>query len=126
MSLAKISINGPYKSPHGLFLGVIRGLADHYKISPFYLRLAVILISLLLAFWPMVIIYFAAAIVMPKEPKVRPTSERAKETVLLGRADPKALVEGLVNRSNQIEKKLRRLEDYITSKPFRTKNDYRL
>jgi phage shock protein C len=124
MSLAKISIKGPYRSKNGMLLGVIRGLADHFQISPFYLRIIVIFLSLILAFWPAVILYIAAAIVMPKEPKVKPISERDKEIFLLGKADPDALVESLVNRSQRLEQKLRRLEDYVTSKPFRTRNNY--
>jgi phage shock protein C len=124
MSLAKISINGPYRSKKGLILGVIKGLAEHYNISPFYFRLTVIIISIFLAFWPVLIIYIAAAIVMPTEPKVRPVSQRDKEIVLLGRADPEALMESLSNRSQRLEQKIRRLEDYVTSKPFRTRNDF--
>jgi phage shock protein PspC (stress-responsive transcriptional regulator) len=48
---------------------VIRGLAERYGISPYLLRLAVIGISFFLAFWPVLLVYVAAAIIMPTEPR---------------------------------------------------------
>jgi phage shock protein C len=119
MSLANISVQGPFRSKHGLFLGVIRGLAEHYKMSPNVLRLIVIGISIFLAFWPVVLLYFAAAIIMPSEPAVLPLSERERKIVLLGNVDPKTLVEGLVYRADILERKIQRLEDHVTSKTFR-------
>jgi phage shock protein C len=68
MSLSALSVKGPFRSRQGLILGVLRGLADHYGLSPFFVRLAVISISIFLTFWPVVIIYLAACLIMPREP----------------------------------------------------------
>jgi phage shock protein C len=124
MSLARISIMGPFRSRQGLILGVVRGLADHYRLSPGLLRLAIIGVSIFLAFWPVVIIYLAAALIMPAEPTIRPHNQRDQELRLLGRADPASLVETLHNRAERLERKVRRLEDHVTSKAFRTRSEF--
>jgi phage shock protein C len=115
-----MSIKGPFRSPNGLIFGVVRGLADHYNISPFVLRLSILAASVFLAFWPVLLLYIAAAIVMPSEPKVLPLNERSKEVFLLGQVDPETLIEGLAARSESLERKIRRLEDHVTSKNFRS------
>ena len=120
MSLSNMSVTGPFRSRKGVFLGVVRGLADHWGMSPLALRVIVIALSLFLAFWPIVISYFIAAIIMPTQPLNLPLSEREREMTLLGRADPKTLVDSLVSRADGIERKIRRLEDIITSKKFRS------
>ncbi|MDR2366694.1 MAG: PspC domain-containing protein [Deltaproteobacteria bacterium] len=119
MSLANMSVQGPFRSKNGLFLGVIRGLAEHYKLSPFVLRLIVIGLSVFLAFWPVVLIYFAAYFIMPTEPVAMPVTERDRERVLLGRVDPTTMVDSLMNRADNLERKVRRLEDHVTSRNFR-------
>jgi phage shock protein C len=119
-----MQITGPFRSRKGLFLGVIRGLADHWGMSPLALRVIVLTLSIFLAFWPTVILYFIGAIIMPLEPVNLPISERERELLLLGRADPQTLVDSLIARADGIEKKTRRLEDIITSKGYRAKSPF--
>ncbi|MDR1111139.1 MAG: PspC domain-containing protein [Deltaproteobacteria bacterium] len=119
MNIAKMSVKGPFRSKRGLLLGVVRGLAEHYGWSPAVLRLAIIGISFFLAFWPMILLYLAAAFVMPAEPAARPASDREREIVLLAQVDPATMVEALASRADALERKIRRLEDHVTSKAFR-------
>jgi phage shock protein C len=119
MNFANMSVQGPFRSKDGLFLGVIRGMAEHYKMSPYVLRLIVVGVSIFLAFWPVLLLYFAAAIIMPVEPKVMPVTARDRERVLLGQVNPTTLVDSLILRADNLEAKLRRIEDYVTSKNFR-------
>lgn len=118
MSFRNMSVVGPFRSRKGVFLGVIQGLAEHWGMSPAALRIIIITLSIFLAFWPTVITYFVAAIIMPLQP-LRPISERDRQLMLLGRADPNTLVNSLISRADDIERKTRRLEDYVTSKGFR-------
>lgn len=119
MSLFNMPAAGPFRSRKGVFLGVVSGLAEHWSMSPFALRIIVVAASIFLAFWPVLILYFVAAVIMPARPAVLPLTKRDRELYLLGRADPKTLLESLVSRADQIEKKARRLEDIVTSKGFR-------
>ncbi|MDR2442345.1 MAG: PspC domain-containing protein [Deltaproteobacteria bacterium] len=120
MSFNQWTLKGPFRSKNGLILGVLRGLAEHWQISPFTVRVLFIIAGFFLAFWPLPIIYVIAAIIMPSEPKLWPKNERQKELLLLGQADPQALVEHLTARFDSLEKKARRLEDIVTSKAYRT------
>jgi phage shock protein C len=121
MALSKMSLTGPFRSRQGLLLGVVKGLADHWGMSPFALRIIIVALSLFLAFWPMAIMYVAAAIIMPMEPLSPPANERERELLLLGKADLNTLVASLESRADGIERKIRRLEDIITSKTYRAK-----
>ncbi|MDR1545611.1 MAG: PspC domain-containing protein [Deltaproteobacteria bacterium] len=119
MSLAKISVRGPFKSDHGLLLGVVSGLAEHFGFSVLGLRVAVVAASIFLAFWPAVLMYLAAAIIMTKKPTGPGLSQRGQELAILGQADPQALVASLSARAERVERLVRRLEDHVTSRRFR-------
>ena len=119
MSLATMSVTGPFRSKKGLLLGVFQGLAEHWRMSPFTLRVIAILASIFLAFWPMIIIYLVAALIMPGQPALPPLTERDKELIVLSQANPKAVIERLEKRLESLDAKARRLEDVVPSKNFR-------
>jgi phage shock protein C len=62
-------VNGPFRSNHGLFLGVLRGLGEHFGVAPWILRLVVAALAVLLAFWPVLVAYLVAAVIMPRLPR---------------------------------------------------------
>jgi phage shock protein PspC (stress-responsive transcriptional regulator) len=51
-----------------MLMGVIAGLAEYFGISRWLLRLVIVAISLLVAFWPVLIVYVISAFIMPLEP----------------------------------------------------------
>ncbi|MDR3135438.1 MAG: PspC domain-containing protein [Deltaproteobacteria bacterium] len=59
---------GPFRSRNGMLMGVIAGLAEYFGISRWLLRLVIVAISLLVAFWPVLIVYVISAFIMPLEP----------------------------------------------------------
>ncbi|MDR3204766.1 MAG: PspC domain-containing protein [Deltaproteobacteria bacterium] len=119
MNLGTLKVTGPYKSKNGLILGVLAGIAEFYRVSPFFLRVAVVACSFFLFFLPTIILYLVAYFVMPAEPKVRPLTKREKDVYLLGVNNPSALIESLKRRFEEAEHKIRRLEDFVTKKDFR-------
>jgi phage shock protein C len=50
-------------------LGVCGGIADTFDLDPTLVRLAVVLLCLVTAVLPVSLLYVAAAILMPHEPK---------------------------------------------------------
>ena len=62
---------GMYRSRDGMIAGVCKGIADHFDWSVTWIRVGVVCAAVLLAFWPVVIGYAAAALLMKKEPYVR-------------------------------------------------------
>ena len=67
MSLYK-NIRGPFRDRNGLLLGVLKGLGRHWGIPPWILRLVVVVLAVLTAFWVVACCYLAAALVMPTRP----------------------------------------------------------
>ena len=68
MSLSNTNIKGPFRSRHGMILGVLAGLSEFFGISRWILRSIAIALCLFLAFWPVILIYFLAAFIMPLNP----------------------------------------------------------
>lgn len=54
-------------STNKVFMGVIGGFAEYLNIDATFLRLVFILFLVLTGFFPGVLIYFVAAVIMPKE-----------------------------------------------------------
>lgn len=57
-----------YKSNDKMLDGVCAGIADYFGIDPTIVRVIYAIIALCSAVMPMVILYIALAIIMPREP----------------------------------------------------------
>ena len=58
-----------YKSDTNKVLyGVIGGVGEYFDLDPTLLRLGYLLLAVLTAFFPALIAYFVAAIIVPKRP----------------------------------------------------------
>lgn len=68
MNSQDLNQKGPFRSRSCLILGVAAGLADHFGVSRLLLRAVLVAISVLLAFWPVIIMYLIAALILPLEP----------------------------------------------------------
>ena len=60
--------SGLYRSRDGMLAGVIGGIAEHLDLSPFWLRILFGVLILCTGFWPGVILYVIAALMMKKDP----------------------------------------------------------
>ena len=58
-----------YRSRHGKIFGVCRGIADWRNLPVEYIRLFMILAFIFTGFFPVGLIYFLAALVLPMEPE---------------------------------------------------------
>ena len=119
MRRGKHTYQGPlYRSRNGVILGVCRGVANYFNLRVFWVR--VVLLALLLAsgIWPMVFIYLAASLLMKPEP-VRPleTEEEREfyDTYTYSRA---RAVGRLKRRFQNLERRIRRMEDTVTAREF--------
>ncbi len=59
---------GLYRSRNGVIMGVCRGLADYFDFSVFWIRAIAVILFIFTGFWPVVAIYFLAALLMKSEP----------------------------------------------------------
>ncbi len=62
---------GLYRSRDGMIAGVCAGLAEYFDLSVFWTRVVAVALLLCSGFWPVLIIYIVAALMMKKGPYVR-------------------------------------------------------
>jgi len=107
-----------YRSRHGRFLGVCQGLADYFDLSVFWVRVLTALFILFTGLWPGVAMYFIAAFLMKLEPVVQPQSSSEREFYnSYTRSKPDALSR-IKDKFDRLDRRLRRMEDVVTSKDW--------
>ena len=57
-----------YRSRRGIFLGVCRGIGEYLNLSIGWIRLLLVIAFIFTGFFPVVILYILAGLVMKKEP----------------------------------------------------------
>ena len=109
---------GIYRSRDGVLLGVCKGLADHYDLSVFWVRLGLVIAFLLSGFWPVIGIYIVASLLMKPRP-VKPI-ETAEEQEFYDSYvnSPRSAAQRLRRKYENLERRIRRMEDKVTGRDF--------
>lgn len=112
------SPNRLYRDPHkGKLLGVCAGLADYFGIDSWIVRLGAI-IGLLLFTVPTLVAYFVAGALLPRKPE-HLYRDRKEEAFWRGvRTEPVQTVHDLGLRFQDLDRRLRAIEAYVTSREF--------
>ncbi len=109
---------GIYRSRNGVFLGVCRGIAEHFDFSVFWVRMAIVITFVLSGFWPVIGIYLAAAFFMKPKP-IRPIeSDEEHEFYDSYVHSPRNAAQRLRKKFSSLEKRIRRMEDKVTGKEY--------
>ena len=110
--------NGLYRSRRGLLLGVCRGLATYFDLSVFWIRALAVALLLLTGLWPVAGIYLVAALIMKPEPAqpIRDADEREFYHSYVHSREGAA--QRIRRRARDLERRIRRLEDSVTSREF--------
>jgi len=109
---------GLYRSRSGAIFGVCRGLSDYFDFSVFWIRFAAVVLLLMTGLWPILGIYLIAALIMKPE-AARPFAsddERAFYDSYVG--SRRAATEQLRQRFGHLERRIRNMEDAVTSKEY--------
>jgi phage shock protein C len=110
--------NGLYRSRKGVLFGVCRGLANYFDLKVVWIRLLAVILLVMTGLWPMAGIYLVAALVMKPEP-VRPIeSEDEREFYHSYVHSPGGAAQRIRRRATDLERRIRRLEDSVTSREF--------
>ena len=113
-----ISGRGLYRSRNGVILGVCRGLADYFDFSVFWIRAIAVILFIFTGFWPVVGIYLLAALLMKPEPgKYAGTGSNHKGGSRY-RCPRNDTAERLKRKWKYLEKRIRKMEDTVTSREF--------
>lgn len=109
---------GIYRSRNGIFLGVCKGLAEHFDFSIFWLRTGVFTFFLLTGLWPVIGIYLVAALLMKPEPVKPINSESEQEFYDSYVRSPSSAAQRLKRKFEKLDRRIRRMEDTVTGKEF--------
>ena len=107
-----------YRSRNGVILGVCRGIAEYFDFSLFWIRIIAVISLLFTGFWPTLILYFVAALLMKPEPVIPIHTDEEQEFYDSYVHSRKWATERIKRRSEDLERRLRHLEHTVTSPEF--------
>ena len=110
--------NGLYRSRDGVLFGVCRGVADYFDLNVTWIRILVVVLLVVTGLWPVAGIYLIAALMMKPAP-VRPiSSDDEREFYHSYVHSPEGAAQRIRRRARDLERRIRRLEDSVTSREF--------
>ena len=115
---ANVLRNGIYRSRDGVILGVCKGVAESFGVSVFRTRAIVLLIFLLSGLWPVMAIYFIAALLMKPKPVIPLQTEDEHDFYDRYVHSQRATVDHLKRRYEKLERRIQQMEHTITSREF--------
>lgn len=120
------SRRGLYRSRTNKHLcGVCGGLAEFLDCSASWIRLGVILLFVWTGFWPTVVAYFIAAMIMKPSPEKPIRNEDEREFYDSYMRSPKYTMENLKHRFDQLDRRIRRMEDVVTNRGYEWERKFR-
>ena len=109
---------GLYRSRQGVILGVCRGIADYFDFSVIWIRIIAVFLLIMTGIWPMAGLYFIAALIMKPEPVIPLSSDDEREFYDSYTHSRHHAVSRLKRRFERLERRIRRMEDVVTSKEY--------
>jgi phage shock protein C len=107
-----------YRSRNGVVLGVCRGIAEYFDFSVFWTRAIVLIVLFFSGFWPIMALYFIAALLMKPEPVIPIESDDQQEFYNSYMYSRKGAVDRLKRRYENLERRIQRMEHTVTEKDF--------
>ncbi len=114
----RIFRGGLYRSRNGIILGVCRGIAEYFDFSVFWGRAIVVILLFVSGFWPIMALYFIAALLMKPEPVVPIQTEEDQEFYDSYIHSSKGAVGRLKRRYDILERRIQRMEHTVTAREF--------
>ncbi len=112
------SDRGLYRSRDGVIWGVCRGVSDHFNLKVGWVRFFTVLALLFTGIWPILIIYILAALLMKPEPAIPLEREDQKDFYDSYMSSRQRTLRGLKRRFSNLDRRLRRMEDNVTSRDY--------
>jgi len=107
-----------YRSRRGVIFGVCRGIAERFDISLFWVRALVVFAALVSTFWPVVLFYLLAAILMKPEPVIPLSTEADVEFYDSYTTSRSMALHRLKRLFDRLDRRVRRMEDFVTSAEY--------
>lgn len=109
---------GLYRSRNGMILGVFKGLADYFDFSVGWLRGIGIVVFIFSGFWPIVVLYLLAALLMKPSPAIPLESLDEKEFYDSYAYSRRGAVHRMKRQYDNLNRRIQRMEDVVTDKEF--------
>lgn len=114
----RIPRRGFYRSRQGMILGVCRGIAEYFDFSVFWTRIIAACMLLFSGVWPVTIVYFGLALVMKPEPVMPMKYDGEDEFYESYLHMKRSAVDRLSRRYEDMDRRIRRMENAVTSREF--------
>jgi len=105
-----------YRSRRGVLFGVCRGIAEYLDLSVFWVRVVMALVFIFSGFFPIVLIYLAAAIIMKAEPRHSLEGHEDYDFYETCSGSPTLALERLKRHLGRLERRTARMESKVTSR----------
>ena len=107
-----------YRSRRGVFLGVCRGLADYFNLNVVWLRIILVIIMVFSCFWPVLCLYLIASLLVKPEP-IKPIHTEDEQDFYDSYVySRQRAVREIKRRYENLERRIRRMEDTVTGPEF--------
>lgn len=107
-----------YRARDGAIFGVCKGIAEWRDLPVGVVRLAAIFLALFTSFWPAVIIYIVAALLMKVEPVV-PFEDEADEEFYSSYSTSRHMAIQRLKRSfDSLDQRIQRMENAVTARDY--------
>ncbi len=114
-----------YRDPaNGWLGGVCAGIADYLSVSPFVIRLLTIIALFFFSLF-VVIAYLVLAVVLPVRPQRLYRDQEDERFWRSVRTSPRETFEDVRYRFRELDRRLQRMERYVTSDRFRLDREFR-
>lgn len=107
-----------YRSRSGLLLGVCKGLAGFLDVPVFWMRVFVLVLTPFTGIWPMLAAYLLAGFLLKPEPVLTPDSDEERAFYDDYVASRVNAVNRVKRRFDHLDRRIRRLEDHVTSREY--------
>ncbi len=107
-----------YRSRRGCILGVCRGLAEYMNLSVFWTRVVALVMIPFTGFWPMLGLYFLAAVLMKPEPVVPLVTEEDGEFYNSYTSSRSMAIRRLKRTFDNLDRRIQHMEDIVTSREY--------
>ena len=122
--LHKDTRRGLYRSRNGVLFGVCRGVAEFFDFSVFWARAIAVVLLLVTGLWPIVGIYILAALLMKPEPVIPIETDAEREFYDSYTHSRQGAAQRIKRRYKNLERRIRRMENVVTSTEFDWNNRY--
>ncbi len=109
---------GPYRSRSGRLLGVLKGLAQWAGLPLAPVRVCYVLLTVFTGIWPGVGLYLLAALLLRPEPLLEPDSAADRDFYHAYASSPQSAMRRLRDKLDALDRRIRRVEDAVTSRDY--------